>query len=88
MTLLNKLKNLLSGFLPKLVMPWWVEITTASPHCTYYFGPFENSLEAVAACPGYVEDLKSEQAQGIEFKIKRCKPDVLTLFDEEALLLE
>lgn len=86
MILLDKLKNLLPGFLPKLGMAWWVEITTESPRCTYYFGPFQNSSEALAACPGYVEDLESEQAQGIETNIKCCKPGVLTVFDEEAEL--
>lgn len=86
MTLLDKLKNLLPGFLPKLNMAWWVEISTAEPRCTYYFGPFHNSEEAVAAYPGYVEDLESEQAQRIETNIKYCKPDVLTVFDEEAEL--
>lgn len=84
MTMLEKLKNFLPGFLPKLDIAWWVEITTASPRCTYYFGPFQNSEEAGAACPGYVEDLESEQAQGIQINIKYCKPDVLTVFDEEA----
>lgn len=84
MTLINNLKNLLPNFLPKLDRAWWVEITTESPRCKYYFGPFQNSSEASAAYPGYVEDLQSEQAQGIEINIKCCKPDVLTVFDEEA----
>lgn len=82
MKLLDNLKNLLPGFQPKLDVAWWVEIVTTEPPCTYYFGPFQNSEEAGAACPGYVEDLESEQAQGIEIKIKYCKPDVLTVFDE------
>lgn len=85
MILLDKLKNLLPGFLPKLDRAWWVEITTASPRCTYYFGPFYNSKEARASCPGYVEDLESEQAREIAINIKYCKPDVLTVFDEEAV---
>jgi Domain of unknown function (DUF1816) len=28
---------------------------------------------------GYVEDLENESAQGIQAKIKRCKPDKLTI---------
>jgi len=86
MKLLHKLKNLLPSFLPKLGMAYWVEITTTSPRCTYYFGPFQNSEEAEASYPGYVEDLESEQAQGIQINIKYCKPYVLTVFDEEAEL--
>lgn len=82
MILLNKLKNLVSSLLP-LDLAWWVKIATAEPRCTYYFGPFQNSKEAEAACPGYVKDLESEQAQGIEINIKRCQPNVLTVFDEE-----
>lgn len=62
---------------------WWVEITTELPHCIYYFGPFSNFFEAQAACPGYIDDLKSEQAEGIKVMIKRCKPEKLTVFNEE-----
>lgn len=87
MILLDKVKNLFLGFLPKFDVAWWVEITTTEPCCTYFFGPFQNSTEAGTAYPGYVEDLESEQARGIEINIiKRCKPDVLTVFDEEAEL--
>lgn len=85
MTLLHKLKNTVSGFLPKSNMAWWVEITTTEPRCKYYFGPFQNSSEAGAASPGYVEDLESEEAQGIAINIKYCKPNVLTVFDEAEL---
>ena len=42
--------------------------------------------EAETAYPGYVEDIESELAKGIEVKIKRCKPQVLTVFDEEEKL--
>lgn len=82
MGLLNIVKNLFIGFLKGLSMGWWVKITTEQPQCIYYFGPFQNSFEAKATCPGYIEDLKSEEAQGIEVIIKRCKPEVLTIFDE------
>ena len=46
-------------------------------------GPFETSDEAKIAYPGYIDDLDSEGAQGIFVVIKRCKPDVLTIFDEQ-----
>ena len=58
---------------------WWVEILTTQPQCTYYFGPFASSNEAIIAIPGYVEDLESELAQDIQTHIKRCKPSILTI---------
>lgn len=76
-------KELFTGFLQGLRPPWWAEITTIKPKCIYYFGPFETSSEAKDAYPGYIDDLDSEGAQGIVVVVKRCKPDVLTIFDEE-----
>jgi Domain of unknown function (DUF1816) len=58
---------------------WWIEVSTSQPKCLYYFGPFANSKEAEGLMAGYVEDLESESAQGIKTKIKRCKPDQLTI---------
>lgn len=86
MTLLHKLKRILSGFQLKLGVSWWAEISTDSPHCIYYFGPFQNMKEAETAYPGYIKDIESELAEGIEVKIKRCKPQLLTVFDEEEKL--
>ncbi|MBR8833774.1 MAG: DUF1816 domain-containing protein [Stigonema ocellatum SAG 48.90 = DSM 106950] len=86
MTLLYKLKQDFSDFLLKPETNWWVEISTVKPYCIYYFGPFQNFFEAQTAYPGYVEDIESESAQGIVINIKRCKPDVLTVFDEEEKL--
>ncbi|MBD2294342.1 DUF1816 domain-containing protein [Anabaena sphaerica FACHB-251] len=63
---------------------WWVEINTAVPHCTYYFGPFDSEKEAQLYRTGYVEDLYSEEARGIVALVKQCQPDVLTIFHEEA----
>jgi Domain of unknown function (DUF1816) len=62
---------------------WWVEILTAQPNCTYYFGPFANGQEAEIAAPGYISDLEGESAQDIQFHVKRLKPDRLTI-DEDA----
>ncbi|MDF5733315.1 MAG: DUF1816 domain-containing protein [Rhizonema sp. PD38] len=86
MTLLYKLKKDFSDFLLKPNTSWWVEISTAKPHCIYYFGPFQNLKEAETIYPGYVEDIESEAAQEIVVKINRCNPDVLTVFDEEETL--
>ncbi|PSB59114.1 DUF1816 domain-containing protein [Chamaesiphon polymorphus] len=59
---------------------WWIEIFTAQPKCTYYFGPFDRIWEAETAISGYLEDLHSELAQGIQTKIdKCCQPDLLTI---------
>ncbi len=76
------MKQLLKGFWQGLNTDWWAEITTIKPRCIYYFGPFPTSFAAKAAYPGYIEDLDSEGAQGIVVEIKRCRPDVLTVFDE------
>lgn len=78
-------KKLIQGFFQGFnTGSWWAEITTTKPRCIYYFGPFETNEEAKNAYPGYVEDLDSEGAQGVVVVIKRCKPDMLTIFDEEA----
>jgi hypothetical protein len=76
------MQEFLTGFLDVLGLAWWVEIKTEAPCCTYYFGPFTSFAEAEGAKPGYVEDLQSEDAQGISVLIKRCKPDKLTISDE------
>lgn len=61
---------------------WWVEVLTAQPKCTYYFGPFAGAAAATSAMQGYIEDLESESAQGIGAQVKRCKPSQLTIGDE------
>lgn len=65
-----------------LGLAWWVEVTTDSPRCIYYFGPFESAQAAQVAQSGYVEDLQQEGAQNIAVSIKRCKPSNLTV-DED-----
>lgn len=74
-----------ANFMNFLGFAWWVEIRTDSPKCTYYFGPFSSEDEAAEAKPGYVEDLQGEGAQGIQVCIKRCKPEILTITDEDEL---
>jgi hypothetical protein len=78
----NNLKESLINLLHSLGWAWWVEIVTQNPRCTYYFGPFLNSKEAEVAKIGYVEDLEQEGAQGILVKVKRCKPNNLTISDD------
>jgi Domain of unknown function (DUF1816) len=71
-------------FLNFLGQAWWIEIHTAQPQCIYYFGPFIDQNDANLSISGYVEDLESEFAQGIQTYIKRCKPRILTTYEDLA----
>jgi hypothetical protein len=76
----TKVLNLWTEALNALRQAWWVEIFTAQPKCTYYFGPFAGAEEAYVASKGFVEDLESESAQGIKIKIDRSsQPESLTI---------
>jgi Domain of unknown function (DUF1816) len=75
-------KGQLASLLNRLGLAWWIEITTQSPKCIYYFGPFASSQEAKEELPGYLDDLKHENAEGIQAVVKRCQPAELTIFDE------
>ncbi len=79
MKLLNIVKNVATGFMQSIGTDWWIEVTTAEPHYTYYFGPFKDAEEAKAARLGYIEDLEKEGAKGITDTIKRCKPAEVTI---------
>jgi hypothetical protein len=76
----TKILNLWTDTLNACRQAWWIEILTAQPKCTYYFGPFAGAEEAHVASKGFVEDLEGEFAQGIKTKIDRhCQPDLLTI---------
>ena len=77
-----------TNMLDLLGRAWWVEVLTTQPRCTYYFGPFADAQQAKVAIVGYVEDLEGESAQGIRSQIKRCKPDQLTVCDEQGCATE
>jgi hypothetical protein len=62
--------------------PWWVKITTATPHCLYYFGPFDSFEEARDKREGYLEDIEAEGARGIGVSIEPGNPHSLTIFEE------
>jgi hypothetical protein len=79
----QKFRKNFSDFLLTQDTNWWVEISTAQPRCIYYFGPFQNLKEAETAYLGYVEDLENESSQGIVVNMKRCNPNLLTVFEEE-----
>ncbi|WP_309731028.1 DUF1816 domain-containing protein [Chamaesiphon sp. OTE_75_metabat_556] len=83
------IQDLWSSALHLMGQAWWVEITTDRPHCSYYFGPFATAVEADEAKAGYIEDLESESAQGIQVAIKRCKPVQMTIdYDSQETALE
>lgn len=72
-------KDLVTGFVDAMKADWWLEVTTTSPHCTYYFGPFLQEDEARNATDGYLHDLESEGAEGITVAVKRCTPAHMTI---------
>lgn len=69
--------------MPSKQISWWIKITTEFPKCTYFFGPFGTFSEANFFQPGYIEDLKGENAQGIQVKIEQCEPKELTIMEIE-----
>ncbi len=72
------------SFLDFIGMAWWVKIITDRPNCTYFFGPFASVADAKLHKSGYVEDLESEAAEGIQVTIERCKPTQMTI-DRESI---
>lgn len=79
MKLKDSFKEILTSLLEQVGLAWWIEIRTAAPRCTYYFGPYANQGEAQAAQAGFVEDLEGEAAQGITCQVRQCKPLHLTV---------
>ncbi|MCS6782580.1 MAG: DUF1816 domain-containing protein [Gloeomargarita sp. SKYBB_i_bin120] len=75
----DSFRELYISVLERVGLAWWVEMRTAQPPCLYYFGPFATRAEAEAAQPGYLEDLLGEQAEGITWTIRQCRPSVLTI---------
>ncbi len=83
MSLASKLLKIL-GIQEVKNFPYWLKITTKVPKCVYYFGPFDSPLEAKALQGGYIEDLISENAQGIHIEIEHgSQPESLTVCEEE-----
>lgn len=78
----DDMKEFLTSIQVNLGLAWWVEIITDNPNCTYYFGPFFTQKEAESEKSGYVEDLLQEGSDGIQVKIKRCKPVNLTTSED------
>lgn len=63
---------------------WWLEIKTAEPACTYYFGPFEVEQEAELAKKGYIDDLEQEGAKVVSANAMALSeaPKQLTVYEE------
>ena len=76
------MKDALLSLLEVLGLAYWVRISTDSPQCIYYFGPFSSKAEAEAHSGGYCEDLRAEKARGISMTIERCKPRELTVTED------
>ncbi len=72
-------RELFTSVLERMGLAWWVKIRTDRPPCEYYFGPFATQEEAVAAQPGYLEDLLAERAEGVTWEICQARPQVLTV---------
>jgi Domain of unknown function (DUF1816) len=86
--LVTKVLNLWTDALNACRQAWWIEILTAQPKCTYYFGPFAGAWEAKVASKGFIEDLEGEFAKGITIKIDRhSQPDLLTIEHDSIELL-
>lgn len=83
MSLVTKLLNVF-GVKEQKNLPYWLKITTKVPKCVYYFGPFDSLLEAKSLQAGYIEDLLSENAQGIHLELEQCsQPTDLTVCEDD-----
>jgi hypothetical protein len=82
MKLATTIEDIFTANLEKFELAWWVEIITAEPACTYYFGPFISAKEALLSKDDYIEDLEQEEAKGITVQIKQCHPQELTIFED------
>ncbi len=83
------MKDTLLSLLGSLGLAYWVKITTDSPTCTYYFGPFSTELEGQVAQAGYCEDLRAEGAQNITVTCeRRRRPSELTITEDWGGVME
>jgi Domain of unknown function (DUF1816) len=74
------MKGIFKNFLGIFARAWWLEVSTASPNCVYYFGPFDSEVEANQAKAGYISDLESEGANVTAVAVtQRSTPDKLTV---------
>lgn len=80
------MKSLVNQLIGLYRKNWWLQISTESPYCDYFFGPFESESEAVKARPGYVEDLEQEGSELLSVSVvRRQAPTELTIEYSEAV---
>jgi len=79
----NVLKRIF-GFLFDSDQQWWLEVKTAEPACTYYFGPFDTETEAELQKTGYLDDLQQEGAKVLSAAAIALSspPPQLTVYEE------
>jgi hypothetical protein len=58
---------------------WWTKVYTTNPFCIYYFGPFDQMVDAQSSRFGYIEDLESEGAKVVFVKLTQLIPQSLTV---------
>ena len=84
MNITCKLAELLDWLVfDKSKAPYWIEIQTKNPTCTYYFGHFNHPLAAKIMEQGYIRDLIEEKAIVTSIKLKRENPERLTIIELE-----
>jgi len=83
MKFLENTEEILISMVERLGLAWWIEIVTANPCCTYYFGPFVSEKQAKLFQSGYIEYLQQEEAQILAVNIKRSQPEDLTICENK-----
>lgn len=80
----NLLKKLVGFFSGSSDQTWWLEIKTADPACTYYFGPFDIEQEALLKKTGYLDDLQQEGSKVLSANAIALSspPQQLTVYEE------
>ena len=58
---------------------WWIEILVDNPACLYYFGVFNNYLEAHLHKVDYARDLKKEGAELVDIRVRVHRPEHLII---------
>lgn len=63
-------------------LDWWIRFETLNPSIIYFFGPFDSFHEAQSNCDGYLEDLKDENPEKINFNFQIDDPQALTIVND------
>jgi Domain of unknown function (DUF1816) len=58
----------------ELSLNWWIEVGATHPLCIYYFGPFENQVDAEFSKDECLEDLEHEKSAIVYARVKFCQP--------------